>query len=72
LTDGGNGQGLGPGGQGNGSGNGGDNGNGGSSGNGPPPGQGGPVNGLRVVESSAPGGLVETIVGGVAGLFFGA
>jgi uncharacterized protein YkwD len=27
---------------------------------------------LRVVESSAPGGLVDTIVGGVTGLFFGA
>jgi uncharacterized protein YkwD len=28
--------------------------------------------GLRIVESSAPGGLVDTIVGGVASLFFGA
>jgi uncharacterized protein YkwD len=27
---------------------------------------------LRVVESSAPGGLVDTIVGGVTGMFFGA
>ena len=27
---------------------------------------------LRVVESAAPGGLVDTIVGGVTGLFFGA
>jgi uncharacterized protein YkwD len=27
---------------------------------------------LRIVESSAPGGLVDTIVGGVASLFFGA
>jgi uncharacterized protein YkwD len=28
--------------------------------------------GLRIVESSAPGGLVDSIVGGVASLFFGA
>jgi uncharacterized protein YkwD len=68
---GGNGRGLGTGGQGNGEGQGDDNGNGGASGNGPSPGQGGPGNGLRVVESSAPGGLVDTIVGGVASLFFG-
>jgi hypothetical protein len=28
--------------------------------------------GLRIIESSAPGGLVDSIVGGVASLFFGA
>jgi uncharacterized protein YkwD len=37
---------------------------------GPPAPRDGP--GLRIVESSAPGGLVDSIVGGVASLFFGA
>ena len=69
--DSGQGKGLGPGGQGQGSGRGGDNGNGGSSGNGPPPGQAAGDHGLRVVASAAPAGLLETIVGGVAGIFFG-
>jgi uncharacterized protein YkwD len=36
----------------------------------PPAPRNGP--GLRIVESSAPGGLVDSIVGGVASLFFGA
>jgi uncharacterized protein YkwD len=72
LESDGNGRGLGPGGQGDGNGNGNDKGNGGSAGNGPPPGQGGPGHGLRVVESSTTSGLVDTIVGGVASLFFGA
>ncbi|HET7167658.1 MAG TPA: CAP domain-containing protein [Candidatus Limnocylindrales bacterium] len=63
----GRGRGFGPGGQGTGNGQGGGNGNGGASGNGPPPGQG-----LRVVEGTTTTGLVDTIVGGVTGLFFGA
>ena len=70
--DSGQGQGNGPGGQDNGNGQGGDNGDGGSSGNGPPPGQAAGANGLRIVASSTPAGLLETIVGGVAGIFFGA
>ena len=70
--DSGQGKGFGPGGQGEGNGQGGDNGNGGSSGNGPPPGQAAGENGLRIVASAAPAGLLETIVGGVAGIFFGA
>ena len=70
--DSGNGKGLGPGGQDNGNGQGGDNGNGGQSGNGTPPGQGTSDTGLRVVASTRPAGLLETIVGGVAGIFFGA
>ncbi|MDH4142479.1 MAG: hypothetical protein OEV61_07700, partial [Chloroflexota bacterium] len=70
--------GLGPGGQDRGAGNGGDTGNGGNSGAGSPPGQdrGTPSaateTGLRVVASKAPVGLLETIVGGVTGLFLGA
>ena len=67
-----NGNGLGPGGQDKGNGQGGDNGNGGQSGNGTPPGQGTSDTGLRVVASTRPAGLLETIVGGVAGIFFGA
>jgi hypothetical protein len=67
--------GFGPGGKNNGSGNGDSNGNGGSSGNGPPPGrQGEPGDrsgALRVVDPATPPGLVETIVGGVTGLFLG-
>jgi uncharacterized protein YkwD len=59
--------GLGPGGQGGGDGGGGENGNGGQSGNGPPPGQ----TSLRVSDPPAAQGLVETIVGDVAGFFFG-
>jgi uncharacterized protein YkwD len=70
--DSGHGKGLGPGGQDNGNGNGGDNGNGGSSGNGTPPGQAAGQTGLRIVASDRSAGLLETIVGGVAGLFFGA
>ena len=67
----GGGKGLGPGGQDNGNGQGGDNGNGGSSGNGTPPGQAAGETGLRIVASSHSAGLLETIVGGVAGVFFG-
>jgi uncharacterized protein YkwD len=70
--DSGNGNGLGPGGQEKGNGQGGDNGNGGQSGSGTPPGQGTSDTGLRVVASTRPAGLFETIVGGVAGIFFGA
>lgn len=70
--DSGNGKGLGPGGQDDGNGNGDDKGNGGSSGNGTPPGQGAGDTGLRVMASTRTTGLLETIVGGVAGLFFGA
>jgi uncharacterized protein YkwD len=80
TADDGAGLGNGPGGQGNGNGQGGTNGNGGSSGNGTPPGQGatgigqasaaGPT-GLRVVAPPTSTGLLESIVGGVAGLFFG-
>ena len=76
--DGGDGNGLGPGGQDRGNGQGGDNGNGGSSGGGPPPGQerakpdAATETGLRVVAPATSAGLLETIVGGVAGLFFGA
>jgi hypothetical protein len=66
------GNGLGPGGQDKGNGQGGDNGNGGQSGNGTPPGQGTSDTGLRVVASTRPAGLLETIVGGVTGIFFGA
>ena len=68
--DSGNGNGLGPGGQDKGSGQGDDKGNGGQSGNGAPPGQG--DTGLRIVASTQPAGLLETIVGGVTGIFFGA
>jgi hypothetical protein len=67
-----NGNGVGPGGQDKGNGQGGDNGNGGQSGNGAPPGQGTSDTGLRVVASTRPAGLLETIVGGVTGIFFGA
>jgi uncharacterized protein YkwD len=70
--DSGHGKGLGPGGLDNGNGKGGDNGNGGSSGNGSPPGQAAGETGLRIVASDRSAGLLETIVGGVAGLFFGA
>jgi uncharacterized protein YkwD len=70
--DSGNGKGLGPGGQDNGNGNGDDKGDGGSSGNGTPPGQAAGDNGLRVMASTRSTGLLETIVGGVTGLFFGA
>jgi hypothetical protein len=69
--DSGHGKGLGPGGQDKGNGKGGENGDGGKSGNGTPPGQASGENGLRVVASSTPVGLLETIVGGVAGVFFG-
>ncbi len=75
ATGDGRGKGYGPGGVGNSPGNGGDNGNGGSSGNGPPPGNGptgGTDQGLRVLADTSSAGLVETIVGGVTGLFFGA
>jgi uncharacterized protein YkwD len=71
-------KGFGPGGQGGGNGNGGENGNGGSSGNGTPPGQAGvppaaaTVTGLRVMTPATSAGLLETIVGGVTGLFLGA
>jgi hypothetical protein len=58
------GRGNGPGGQGTGSG--GSNGNGGSSGDGPPPGQS-----LRVVVAPQSPGLLEAILGSVAGFFFG-
>jgi uncharacterized protein YkwD len=68
--DSGNGNGLGPGGQDKGNGQGDDKGNGGQSGNGTPPGQG--ATGLRIVASTQPAGLLETIVGGVTGIFFGA
>jgi uncharacterized protein YkwD len=68
--DSGNGNGLGPGGQDKGNGQGDDRGNGGQSGNGTPPGQG--ATGLRIVASTQPAGLLETIVGGVTGIFFGA
>ncbi len=60
---------------GNGNGRGDDNGNGGASGNGTPPGQtptGATGTGLRIVATTASPGLLETIVGGVAGAFFGA
>jgi len=70
--DSGHGKGLGPGGQDDGNGKGGDNGNGGSSGIGTPPGQAAGDTGLRIVTSDRSAGLLETIVGGVAGLFFGA
>jgi uncharacterized protein YkwD len=75
----GSGLGVGPGGNGAGSGNGATNGDGGASGNGPPPGQGtrpadpsSAEGSLRVVDPSNPPGLFETVVGGVAGFFFGA
>ena len=77
-AEGGNGNGLGPGGQDRGNGRGGDNGDGGSSGGGPPPGQGRDrpaavtEAGLRVVAPATSAGLLETIVGEVAGLFLGA
>ncbi len=58
-TDGGNGQG-------------GDAGNGGSSGDDTPPGQAAGETGLRIVVANHPAGLLETIVGGVTGIFFGA
>ena len=67
VPDDGRGRGLGPGGQDTGNGQGGNNGDGGASGNGPPPGQG-----LRVVEGTTTTDLVDTIVGGVTGFFFGA
>jgi uncharacterized membrane protein YgcG len=71
----GGGAGLGPGGQGNGSGSGGENGNGGSSGNGPPPGQesrpSAPPAGLRVHDPPAATGLVDSLLGGLAGFLFG-
>jgi uncharacterized protein YkwD len=63
---GGQGLGFGPGGVGNGGNN---DGNGGQSGNGPPPGSGAT---LRVTDPPPSQGLVETIVGGVTGFFFGA
>jgi uncharacterized protein YkwD len=63
----GHGLGFGPGGVGNG--DGGDNGNGGQSGNGPPPGSSAT---LRVSDPPASQGLLDTIVGGVTGFFFGA
>ena len=70
--------GNGPGGVGSGNGNGSENGDGGSSGNGPPPGQGirnadpsSAEAGLRVTDSNVPPGLLEAVVGGVAGFFFG-
>ena len=63
------GNGLGPGGNGDGNGNGGDNGDGGNSGNGPPPGQerrsGATETGLRVAEPGTSPGLIESIVSGV-------
>jgi hypothetical protein len=71
----GSGLGIGPGGQDNG--NGGDDGNGGSSGNGTPPGQeegsasAAGATGLRVMAPATSAGLLETIVGGVTGFFFG-
>ena len=73
----GGGRGLGPGGQDRGNGGGGDNGNGGNSGNGSPPGQGDAPSGateagLRVVPPADGPGLIESIVGSVAGAFFGA
>lgn len=66
--------GFGPGGRNNGNGEGAANGDGGASGNGPPPGQ--PANdnksgALRVVDPATPPGLVDTIVGGVTGMFLG-
>jgi uncharacterized protein YkwD len=74
----GSGLGNGPGGVGNGSGNGAENGDGGASGNGPPPGQGirnadpsSAEAGLRVTDPNVPPGLLEAVVGGVAGFFFG-
>ena len=72
------GNGLGPGGQNGGQGTGGANGNGGSSGQGTPPGQragsasGATETGLQIVTMPTAPGLLETIVGGVTGLFFGA
>jgi uncharacterized protein YkwD len=64
--DDGQGLGFGPGGVGDGGDN---NGNGGQSGNGPPPGSNAT---LRVTDPPPSQGLVETIVGGVTGFFFGA
>ena len=73
----GNGLGLGPGGQHDGSGVGDGTGNGGASGNGAPPGQvrsadaaSGEGN-LRVVDPSTAPGLFEAVVGGITGFFFG-
>ena len=66
------GKGLGPGGQDRGNGQGGDNGDGGSSGNGTPPGQAAGETGLRIIAPARSTGLLETIVGSVAGSFFGA
>ena len=70
--------GIGPGGNGDGNGNGDTNGNGGASGNGPPPGQGtraadpaSTEGSLRVIDPSTPPGLLEAVVGGVTGFFFG-
>jgi uncharacterized protein YkwD len=70
--------GIGPGGNGDGNGNGDANGSGGASGNGPPPGQGtraadpaSSEGSLRVVDPSTPPGLLEAVVGGVTGFFFG-
>lgn len=71
----GRGKGFGPGGTGNGEGKGGEQGDGGASGNGPPPGKaptGATDDGLRVVAPATSAGLLETIVGGVTGAFFGA
>jgi len=63
---------------GDGNGNGDTNGNGGASGNGPPPGQGtraadpaSTEGSLRVIDPSTPPGLLEAVVGGVTGFFFG-
>jgi uncharacterized protein YkwD len=72
----GSGLGIGPGGVGNGNGNGADNGNGGASGDGPPPGlrsadPSSAESGLRVIDAAVPPGLLEAVVGGVAGFFFG-
>jgi hypothetical protein len=70
--------GIGPGGNSDGTGNGDTNGNGGASGNGPPPGQGtraadpaSTEGSLRVNDPSTPPGLLEAVVGGVTGFFFG-
>ena len=72
--DSGQGKGLGPGGQDKGNGQGDERGNGGASGtgSGTPPGQAAGETGLRIVASTRPAGLFETIVGGVTGIFFGA
>jgi uncharacterized protein YkwD len=68
------GNGLGPGGSGNGEGQGDGHGDGGNSGGGPPPGRAGDAGesgSMRVVEPAVPPGLVESIVGGVVGLYLG-